>query len=127
MTGQNPNVGVSTGFYANNGTFTVAVGGNGSFGKGVGEVTYTSNNSAPVAEHQFGSSIWGAGKNDVLFNSGGLAGKTGIEMLVNVDAASTSRQDLHKVGVHGVRRCLLADGKSTERFNSACSVPNFWI
>ena len=83
------NVGVSTNFYANSGTFAVAAGGDGSFGKGVGEVTFTSNNTAPVAEHQFGNFVWGTG-NGALFDVSALAGKTGIELLVNVDPSSTS-------------------------------------
>ena len=85
-----PNIGASTNFYANNGTFSVAGGGNGSFGNGVGEVTFTSNNPDPVVEHQFGNSIWAPGKTAALFDPTALAGKTGIEMLVNVDPSSTS-------------------------------------
>ena len=84
------NVGVSTNFYANNGTITVAKGGDGSFGSGLGEVAFTSNNAAPVAEHQFGNSIWGSGGNIALFDGSALAGKTGLEILVNVDSSSTS-------------------------------------
>ena len=87
-----PNVGSSTNFYANNGTFAVAQGGNGSFGSGAGEVTFTSNNPEPVVEHQFGNSIWAPGKTAALFDPTALAGKTGIEMLVNVDPASTSEK-----------------------------------
>ena len=86
----NPNVGVTTGFYANAGTYTVAKDGNGIFGEGLGEVSFTSNNEAPVPVHQFGSALWKNGSPQALFNSAELAGKAGIEILVNVDASSTS-------------------------------------
>ncbi|MFZ4683114.1 MAG: hypothetical protein ACOYMS_11470, partial [Terrimicrobiaceae bacterium] len=86
----NPNVGVSTGFYANAGTYTLAKDDNGIFGEGLGEVSFTSNNEAPVPVHQFGSALWKNGSPQALFNPGELAGKTGIEILVNVDASSTS-------------------------------------
>ena len=85
-----PNVGVTTGFYANAGTYTVAKDGNGIFGEGLGEVTFTSNNEAPVPVHQFGSALWKNGSPQALFNPGELAGKAGIEILVNVDPSSTS-------------------------------------
>ena len=87
-----PAVGTSTNFYANSGTFTVADNGNGTFGKGVGEVAFTSNNPTPVAEHQFGNAIWGSGQSNALFDPNALAGKTGLELLVNVDSASTSEK-----------------------------------
>jgi hypothetical protein len=87
-----PNVGSSTNFYANSGTFTIAKEGNGMFGDGKGELTYTSTNKTPVAEHQFGNAIWGAAGSVSIFDASGLAGKTGIEMLVNVDPSSTSDQ-----------------------------------
>jgi len=87
-----PQVGTSTNFYANGGTFKVAANGDGSLGKGVGEVTFTSNNPDPVAEHQFGNSIWSPTANLALFDGGALAGKTGIELLVNVDPTSTSEK-----------------------------------
>ena len=60
------------------------------FGEGLGEVSFTSNNEAPVPVHQFGSALWKNGSPQALFNSAELAGKAGIEILVNVDASSTS-------------------------------------
>lgn len=86
----NPNVGVTTGFYANAGTYTVAKDGNGIFGDALGEVTFTSNNESPVPVHEFGSALSKNASPQALFNPGELAGKAGIEMLVNVDASSTS-------------------------------------
>jgi hypothetical protein len=86
----NPNVGNGVNFYAIGGTSSVAKDGNGSFGAGQGEVTFTSNNPEPVDQHQFGNAIWGPGNATSLFDASALAGKTGIEMLVNVDPSSTS-------------------------------------
>lgn len=93
-----PNVGVSTNFYANHGTFAVAEGGEGIFGKGAGELTFTSNNPDPVAEHQFGNSSWGPAKPPGLIDVSSLAGKNGLEILVNVDPASTSDKICIKLG-----------------------------
>lgn len=85
-----PHVGAATNFYANNGTFAVAADGNGIFGNGLGEVTFTSNNENPIAEHQFGNSIWAPGKTNALIDAAALAGTGGLEILVNVDPSSTS-------------------------------------
>ncbi len=86
----NPNVGVTTGFYANAGTFTAAQDGNGIFGEGVGEVGFVSNNEAPVPVHQFGNALWKSGATHALINTDELEGKAGLELLVSVDASSTS-------------------------------------
>ena len=85
-----PTVGTVTGFYANAGTYAVAKAGDGIFGEDRGEVTFTSNNEAPVPVHQFGNAIWKNGNPQSLFNATELSGKTGIEILVNVDPSSTS-------------------------------------
>ena len=84
------NIGAVTSIYANGGTVTVTPAGSGGFGADKGEITFTSNNKDPIAEHQFGNAIWGAGGSDALFNPSALSGKAGIEMLVNVDPSSTS-------------------------------------
>ena len=94
-----PNIGSSTNFYGNGGASVVAKEGNGSFGDGKGEVTYTSNNKTPIAEHQFGNAVWGPAGSVSLFDVTALTGKTGIEFLVNVDPSSTSDQICVKLNV----------------------------
>src|ERR1035437_7342674 len=75
-------------YFDNFGTHLVSQDDNGVFGNGVGEVDFTSDNTDMVAEHMFGNSIWGTP--DSLFDSSQLVGKTGLEMLVNIEVASTS-------------------------------------
>lgn len=86
----NPNIGAGVNIYANAGTHAVNDSGAKRFGPDINDITFTSNNEQPVAEHQLGNALWGQGGRASLFDPDALAGKAGIELLVEVDAESTS-------------------------------------
>lgn len=86
----NPNIEHGVSLYANQGTVAVNAAEAERFGDGISDITFTSNNGAPVSEHQFGNALWGAGTRTSLFDPDALNGRTGIELLVELDPESTS-------------------------------------